>query len=133
MSEIYVANTDALVVLDDVHYPIVKGVTTVREGHPLLDGREALFGPIVPVYDLPDPEPDAAEVRAWAKANDLKCPGRGKIPPDVLDAYKAAQAAAAAEAAVAAQGVEDEQQNLTGVEDAARDLSGTETADQAGA
>ncbi len=33
-------------------------------------------------------EPSAAEVRAWAKDNDIDVPAKGKLPQDVVDAYK---------------------------------------------
>lgn len=35
-------------------------------------------------------EPKAAEVRAWAKAEGLDVPARGKVPPEVVEAFKAA-------------------------------------------
>lgn len=35
-------------------------------------------------------KPTAAEVRAWAKAESVPCPERGKIPGIVLSAYEAA-------------------------------------------
>lgn len=33
-----------------------------------------------------------ADIRAWADANGLDCPARGRIPADVREAYAAAQA-----------------------------------------
>lgn len=88
MSEIYVANTDAIVVLDGTVYPITKGMTTVREGHELLGaGRHAMFDPIRVEYDVPAEDANPADVRAWAKANGLDVPARGKLPVDVIDAY----------------------------------------------
>lgn len=38
----------------------------------------------------PAVEVDPREVRAWAKANHVDCPARGKVPADVVDAYLAA-------------------------------------------
>lgn len=32
---------------------ITRGKTTVREGHPILKGRENLFGPITVDFELP--------------------------------------------------------------------------------
>ncbi|WP_158554054.1 Lsr2 family DNA-binding protein [Micromonospora deserti] len=35
-------------------------------------------------------QPKPADVRRWAKENDVECPARGSIPESVVDAYKAA-------------------------------------------
>lgn len=34
---------------------LVAGKTTVREGHPILKGRENLFKPLVPDFEVEDP------------------------------------------------------------------------------
>jgi hypothetical protein len=34
---------------------LVQGQTTAREGHPILKGRENLFGPLKVNFDLPAP------------------------------------------------------------------------------
>lgn len=39
---------------------------------------------------VPDPEPTTAEVRAWARANGLTVPDRGRLRPEVWTAYRAA-------------------------------------------
>ncbi|NUO57267.1 MAG: hypothetical protein HOV78_11415 [Hamadaea sp.] len=38
----------------------------------------------------------AKEIRAWARANGVDCPGTGRVPANVVDAYKAAHPEAAA-------------------------------------
>lgn len=38
----------------------------------------------------PEPEPTVKEVRAWAREEDIKVPARGKIPDEVVAAYKRA-------------------------------------------
>ena len=42
-----------------------------------------------PAADMPKP----ADVRAWAKSAGLDVPARGKLPADVVEAYKQAQPA----------------------------------------
>ena len=39
------------------------------------------------------PEPSTAEVRAWARAHGITVPGRGKLGPEVWDAWRAAHQA----------------------------------------
>lgn len=39
-----------------------------------------------------DDEPTPAEVRAWARENDLDVPSRGRLSPEVVEQYKAARA-----------------------------------------
>jgi hypothetical protein len=34
------------------------------------------------------PEPKAAEIRAWAKENSLAVPAKGRIPADLVEAYR---------------------------------------------
>lgn len=57
---IYVAAVGFECRVDDL-VVTVKAGTTVREGHPLMDGREAFFHPLVVDYELP-PEPDGKHV-----------------------------------------------------------------------
>lgn len=42
------------------------------------------------------PEPTVAQLRSWAKAHDIDLPAKGKVPQDVVDAYKASVPAVAA-------------------------------------
>jgi len=39
------------------------------------------------------PEPSTAEVRAWARDSNITVPGRGKLRPEIWDAWRAAQQA----------------------------------------
>lgn len=53
--KIYVASQDGLCVLEDGRVVTLKaGVTRVREGHPLLKGREVMFRELDVHYDLED-------------------------------------------------------------------------------
>ena len=47
-----------------------------------LGGRAAAAGPV------PPPEPTTAEVRAWAREHGLDVADRGRLHPDVWDAYR---------------------------------------------
>lgn len=44
--------------------------------------------------DTPSEEPTAAQVRAWARENDVDVPAKGKLPEAVVAAYKQAAAEA---------------------------------------
>jgi hypothetical protein len=59
---IYVARESFSAELDGVPVAVVKGQTRVREGHPLLDGRESLFEPVTVHYDV-DASPVRGETR----------------------------------------------------------------------
>ncbi len=52
------------------------------------------IAPTVGVTELDDaptaPEPSTAEVRAWARANNLTVPDRGKLRPEIWNAWRAA-------------------------------------------
>lgn len=44
-----------------------------------------------PAGPLPAPEPTTAEVRAWARTHGLTVPDRGRLRPDIWDAFRAAR------------------------------------------
>ncbi len=44
-----------------------------------------------PAGPLPAPEPTTAEVRAWARAQGLPVPDRGRLRPEIWDAFQAAR------------------------------------------
>jgi hypothetical protein len=82
--KIYVAKSSALIQLGDGNNVVIKGgITRVREGHPLLDGRENMFEEIGVHYDVettrqapeaeskPEPAPKP-EVKAEPKAAPAK-------------------------------------------------------------
>lgn len=46
---------------------VTRGVTTVREGHPILKGRENLFGPLKVDYELPETKTAPAKAAAAAR------------------------------------------------------------------
>jgi hypothetical protein len=53
--KIYIANTNAVVSLEDGSYiTLSKDTTRVREGHPLLKGRESMFRELDVHYELED-------------------------------------------------------------------------------
>lgn len=49
--DIYVANRTAVFQHDGRRVRITKGQTTVRRGHPIMEGREQLFDPFTVEYD----------------------------------------------------------------------------------
>lgn len=49
---IYVARESFSTILKGEHIPVVGGRTRVREGHPLLKGREHLFEPLTVDYEM---------------------------------------------------------------------------------
>lgn len=60
---LYVARDSFTVDLDGVPTTITKGITRVREGHPLLDGRESLFEPIAAHFEVDAPSVARGETR----------------------------------------------------------------------
>jgi hypothetical protein len=50
-TDIFVACSAGLVLFKGKRVRLVPGVTTVRAGHPLLDGREHLFTPLAVTFD----------------------------------------------------------------------------------
>lgn len=63
--KIYVAAQDGLCVLEDGRVITLKaGVTRVREGHPLLKGREVMFRELDVHYDLEDARSAPEEKKA---------------------------------------------------------------------
>lgn len=115
--QILVAKTSAAFSFDGKSVILSAGRTTVREGHPILEGREALFEPMKVDFELDSEAPDdpppvetpptsdpveppadqrpvtAAEVRAWAANNGIDVPAKGRLPEAVMDQYLAAQGA----------------------------------------
>lgn len=62
--QIYVATDSGIVQMDDgTQLTIQAGVTRVREGHPLLEGRELLFRKIDVHYDVEEATARPGEVR----------------------------------------------------------------------
>ncbi|WP_129307967.1 histone-like nucleoid-structuring protein Lsr2 [Streptomyces sp. L2] len=59
-----------------------------------VQAREQQLAPVKPKRK--SPEYDAQTVRAWADDNGIECPSRGRVPKQVLEAWRAAQAAESA-------------------------------------
>lgn len=59
--------------------------------HERTDGVEA-FAATIPAarYEVPDPEPTTADVRAWAREQGIDVPARGRLRPEIWDAFRAA-------------------------------------------
>lgn len=73
--KIFVARVDGIADYNGQQIHIKAGVTRVREGHPLLKGRESIFREIEVQYDLEDarsaPQDEAkAQAEASAPAKD---------------------------------------------------------------
>ncbi|MFI5685866.1 histone-like nucleoid-structuring protein Lsr2 [Streptomyces sp. NPDC051636] len=54
-----------------------------------LQELRARKGELAPKPKRKSPSYDAAAVRAWARSHNVPCPDRGRIPKDVLDAWRA--------------------------------------------
>lgn len=71
--DVYVARESFVTDLDGERITVRKGKTRVREGHPLLRGREHLFKPVDVQYDVetarqePTPPPPAPAPEPVAK------------------------------------------------------------------
>lgn len=93
---ILVARETAMFVYEGERVYIHEGVTRVREGHPMLEGREHLFKPIDVHWEIetarspepvPQDPPTASVVRSWALEQGLDVPERGRLPEAVVEAY----------------------------------------------
>ena len=60
---VYVARESFTAELDGVPVSVVKGVTRVREGHPLMEGREGLFEIVTVHFEVDAAGPPAGETR----------------------------------------------------------------------
>lgn len=78
--KIYVSKVSGLADYDGRQVPLVAGVTRVREGHPLLKGRESVFEEITVQYDIedarsaPQDEPKPEPVAAAPAEAEVKAP-----------------------------------------------------------
>jgi len=61
--ELYVATESFSTELDGITVAVVKGVTRVREGHPLMVGREMYFKPITAHFEVNSPADPGGETR----------------------------------------------------------------------
>lgn len=103
-----VARQTASVIWEGQTLVIQGGVTTAREGHPILDAYRAEFEPLTVTFEVdgdptpaappaqaapaapPAPAPAPADVRVWAAEQGIEVSAKGKLPADVVDAYVAA-------------------------------------------
>lgn len=97
---IVIARTSARVGLDGVVHRVRRGSTLAHADHPIVRENPDLWKPLPVDFDVePAPAPattdDAApapkDVRAWAAAEGIDVPARGKLPDDVIAAYQAAR------------------------------------------
>ena len=51
-------------------------------------GAERRFAELVEAGPVPDPEPTTAQVRAWARENGIPVPDRGRLRPEVWEAFR---------------------------------------------
>jgi hypothetical protein len=81
MSEgkILVAVTSAVVQMEEKLAWIIRGRTTVREGHPILQGRDHMFRPLVVDFDTPGDAPEQQETDPAGKQP--TDPGKQETPP----------------------------------------------------
>lgn len=94
-----------------------QGVTTARDGHPVLAAFPGHFAPLRPTFEVGDgpegepetetttpadttpqapdsgdtpPAPAPKDVRAWAAEQGIDAPARGKLPDALVEQYQAA-------------------------------------------
>lgn len=109
--DLLVAKRSTVLHIDGRRVVIRRGVTVAEVGAEIVKGREELWEPMTVHYpaakrretkppvetataapgekrDLPGDDVDTAAVRAWAKDQGLDVPSRGRVPADVVQAYK---------------------------------------------
>lgn len=69
MSKIYVAAETVIITVDGKRHHLRKDVTRVREGHPLLKGREHLFKELDVHYDVEEARAKPGTKRKKADAD----------------------------------------------------------------
>lgn len=96
--KIYVSKINGIADYDGAQVTLVAGVTRVREGHPLLEGRESVFEEVSVDYEVetarqapkaeakPDApkaeaKPDAAEAKGSADESKAEAAKPGPKPP----------------------------------------------------
>lgn len=67
-AEILVANRTSLIRHEGREVMLRRGQTTVRAGHPIMDGREFCFDALPVTFEWPPPEPGAAPVESATAA-----------------------------------------------------------------
>lgn len=75
--QIYVAKKSAILRYEGRRIVVKKDVTTVRSGHPIMDGHEDLFRPLAVVYDH-----EAVVEDMTAEPGRKRSVGRPKLPRD---------------------------------------------------
>ena len=106
MAEILVARRSTAVVIDGTRHRVRRGQTTAHADAAIAVQYPDLWQPLQvdfagegeptgPAASTPPSAGGAAPtnkaVRAWAKAEGIDVPARGKIPDDVIAQYEAAQ------------------------------------------
>lgn len=109
---ILTSNVTSFIQHDGRRVLLKRGVTMVRDGHPITKGREHLFSPVTVHFDddssgkqapaAPIEQATAAPgekrslgldtkaVREWAREqDDLEVPSRGPLPDEVVERYRA--------------------------------------------
>lgn len=66
---VLVATASAMFDYEGQRVILAEGVTTVREGHPILEGRERLFKPLVPTFEVQEPAKPARGKAAGSAAD----------------------------------------------------------------
>lgn len=96
-AEILMAAQSAAITMDGIPHMVEAGRTLAHADHPIVTACPSLWQPLRVHYSTDAPEseagaePDPKAVRAWAAGQGLEVPAKGKLPADVVDAYKAAQ------------------------------------------
>lgn len=99
--DIHVARVSAMVIWQGRRYRIQRGRTTAREGHPILREHPDAWAPLRVDFDVEQATaapgerrnvqlPDNRAIREWAEANGYEVSPRGKLPAEVVEAYRLA-------------------------------------------
>lgn len=94
------AAESAAITMDGIPHMIEAGRTLAHADHDIVTACPSLWQPLRVHYST-EPEtpavaeaqasqPDAKQVRAWAAAQGIEVPARGKLPAEVVEQYQAA-------------------------------------------
>jgi hypothetical protein len=77
MNDIFVAKSTFTCTVDGKRCTVRKGSTMVRQGHPVLKGREHLFEPVTPSpgFDVPEKQPKKATKKQKKAEEATAAPG----------------------------------------------------------
>lgn len=94
MPDVMIARESAVIAVGGARVLVRRRRTTAHSDAQIVREHPYLWQ-LLPIDFPTGPDssgsPSAKEVRAWAREQDIEVPSRGKIPDDVVAAYRAAQ------------------------------------------